>query len=743
MALAYLRLDEINGDQAVFTADIGTNKYYRYVIGSGQNKKKGLNQVSAQSHVSEILRNDEKNVFNSQFKLPVPLEHFWGESRFIQLYSYRDKIGNGPALSDIEEVIPQFNFKETEDNSLYLKYGMGMSQTLGTKFNDCRNTGFSFSEPEVSTDTLINTIIEVAKVLSPVAVASAGEIFKKGSPESITMIDDKAVVQIINSILDTLKTENAALKNGSSKNEADSGADRIIKDSGTRAKSLAYSKSGSVKLSRQFDGGIISGPALIGLITTLAPAAMKLLEGIIGPLAQQAPKILEVVYDNPVKLLNAVNEAKLQSKHEDNTHVQNLLAESNKGRLGELLIKSNVSSSAETNLSAQKKYESLFITSDKIRISVQNSNPLVLNGKSRYVYSNKENIRLQYDIISEEKSFSKPIPHSGFHLTVKDSLSMKTLLEKKIQLKDVLLNSTQDAVITKEESAGFPVNSDLIINIDYKWQSKGNKKFCTRQESHSIFIAGNMILNSIGEAISDEVPLTDINKYRVFWNKIWEGGTKSKRRWEVNFNTKYYTYYNHSIDSNGRIETKMKVKDSEVNNENSSKSHLDASVKSGYEYSAIELNKLLPEISGYNLLKSEELEALKSDDISKAYNQEAVVNLKLKGKDEESGAIWVYPEMTIHKFLLYKVQEVNECGQVTGVITEEISFPKPSSMHFLGVKTESAENSVDEEESVSNDPDTEDTDSRGEKIIKIEGYRILFDKKVRLMPVELVPIINN
>ena len=79
-----------------------------------------------------------------------------------------------------------------------------------------------------------------------------------------------------------------------------------------------------------------------------------------------------------------------------------------------------------------------------------------------------------------------------------------------------------------------------------------------------------------------------------------------------------------------------------------------------------------------------------------------------------------------------------------GRFGEELSFPKPSSIHFLGVKTDNGTVSVSNDGSSEEDNgETEDTDSRGEKIIRIEGYTILFNKKINLMPVELIPLTNN
>jgi hypothetical protein len=184
--------------------------------------------------------------------------------------------------------------------------------------------------------------------------------------------------------------------------------------------------------------------------------------------------------------------------------------------------------------------------------------------------------------------------------------------------------------------------------------------------------------------------LGDVNKYRVFWNKIWEGGTKTKRRWEATLDAKYYLYYRYDQDSNARIETKLKLD----NNESSAETDDDSKrltvvgrMKSGLEISPVELNKLLPDISNYPLLSVSQLAAFKTDNLNNYFNQQAQANLELKGRTEETGAIWVFPEMAIQKISLQKIIKTDANGLVTETEEESVHFPRPVNVHFVGVKT--------------------------------------------------------
>ena len=105
------------------------------------------------------------------------------------------------------------------------------------------------------------------------------------------------------------------------------------------------------------------------------------------------------------------------------------------------------------------------------------------------------------------------------------------------------------------------------------------------------------------------------------------------------------------------------------------------------EISPIELNKLLPDISHFPMLDPQQLQAFKTDDLQRQFNQLASVRLELRGVKDETGVIWAYPEVAVHKFSLAKAAKVDEKGQVTELIEETVRFPFLTSVHFAGLKT--------------------------------------------------------
>ncbi|HEX2532622.1 MAG TPA: hypothetical protein VHK69_02735, partial [Chitinophagaceae bacterium] len=130
-----------------------------------------------------------------------------------------------------------------------------------------------------------------------------------------------------------------------------------------------------------------------------------------------------------------------------------------------------------------------------------------------------------------------------------------------------------------------------------------------------------------------------------------------------------------------------KIRKREEEDPSDSRLTISGQMKSGLEVAPAALNELLPQVSSYPVLTPAQLAALKTDELDAAFNTEAVARLEMKGKDEETGSVWVFPEVRLHRVDLQVPEEVDAAGQVTRTRTETVHFPRPSSVHFYGEKT--------------------------------------------------------
>ncbi len=700
MALAYISFAGMNSGQAEFYADIGTNKFYRYRIGGVKNRTNGLDQLDEVTHNSELFEHSDSNPFNSRFMIKVPVTLFQRSREFVQLYSYGDKQGISPAISEATEVNPQADILNNEWPLL-----TGQSKQMSmlpdsnyNGFNPCRTVSFSFQESKFSTAMFWDTLLKVAKDLAPTAIEAVISLLKSNggaanttgsgtptpaAPGAAPTSDN--IMKIISAIAEVISKQAPAAQPNPAPTVTNQPAPNQPAPNPSLTKSLTretlYSNSFSYKKLRGskryrdnkkgfakqqiIDGGILTGPLLASLL---------------GPLLQSAPQLLQAIGDTPVKWLNAKNEGDLKKQQAEQAYLQNLLAQHNQNVLLQLLANTG-------QLNKQNPPVGMsFSTNNSITVSFEPGTTVTVSGKQKSVYAVNAPVKLLLHVKTTAKPPSRPIPKAIVQLQLKDALTQKLLLEKKYRMKDVYLNSMLELEIIPQELKHLPLNTDLLVAASFVWPSKTAGRNEGKSNVHAIYLVTDYLLKHFGDKEGADIPLTDMNKYRVFWNKIWEGSARDKRRWETTLDVKYYTYFQPAVDSNARVETKIK-RGPQEDEESSNRLITDGKLKSGLEVSPVELNKLIPEISSYPVLTEQQLAALQSDDMQKRFNQEAKVNLRLRGSKDETGAIWAYPEVAIHKVILSKVGKVDEKGQVTELVDEEVYFPCLTHIHFAGVKT--------------------------------------------------------
>jgi hypothetical protein len=223
----------------------------------------------------------------------------------------------------------------------------------------------------------------------------------------------------------------------------------------------------------------------------------------------------------------------------------------------------------------------------------------------------------------------------------------------------------------------------------------------------------------------DERELTDMARFRPFWNKVWESptldaaaGGPRKLLWELDANLKYTVLLAPDQAANGVMETKVlaAAKDAEAVADRT-----EGRMKGGIELSLDEVAKLAALWEDQPALDAERLAAFKTPAFAASAGSEVVHRLQLKGRAAERGLVWVVPVFGIVEFTLGTVQTTDERGQVTAVTEEKVRLPQPVALRILGLK------SSDEE------PESGDTSGDGPRYV-FDGFKVETSEKVALMP---------
>ncbi len=679
MALAILQYENTSEGNINFKADIGTNRFYKYAIGKRSELKSGLQLIDAVSYESEILKSPETNLFDSSFPIIVPAALFKNNNQFIQLNSYKNVEGKSPAFSDVVTV---FAINDLIDIPI-----LGFAKSINTMYQPshapstyCRSISINYRKAPVSRNMFLEKIVETAGAVAPSLLEVISNLQKDKNNKDIT----SQLVNIIKNVLEALHQQQQNLPPGSPAvvNSTLAQLSPTLPCAKSFTTSLSYN---SLSAKNIVQGVNKAGDEqnVVDRATqdeSLFPSAVEtLISSILGALLLQAPQLLQMVLDNPLKLMNAVSDRNLVQQQTGNIYLANLISYSNQHAIMDQLI--NMGEAKQSSVPVAMS----FTVSKKISINFIQTDPITVFGKPKFVYQTTAGIKLKLSVKDTVDIQPKSvIPQVIIQLMIKDSITVQLLFEKKFKLKNVVVGNEIALDLTTDELNGLPKNKDLLIGANFIWRSKDTNSNSGTYTNHFISLSDGYILKEMGPAVTEEKPLNDVVEHRVFWHKIWEGGGNLKR-WVLGLDSKYLCIYKYNLPTNGRMETRIKIDENAGDEEG--RLNLAGKMRTGLEVSPVELNKLLPTISSYPSLDTEQLQALMTDELENEMNQEANVRIEMKGKKGERGVLWVYPELKVHEFILQKVTGINDNGQVMTTTDETVHFPRVSSFHFIGAKT--------------------------------------------------------
>jgi hypothetical protein len=181
------------------------------------------------------------------------------------------------------------------------------------------------------------------------------------------------------------------------------------------------------------------------------------------------------------------------------------------------------------------------------------------------------------------------------------------------------------------------------------------------------------------EAAGQTVPLNDVDRFRPYWHKVWQGDFTNDLR-QIEFQCKYYYTLENNRSENARMETVTQLLQEDMAGRKSR-------MKSGLIVSPYGLNELLGQLATHPRLSEAELSALVGTEFKQRFHHAARTNVKFRGKPGETVALWVYPEVKLQQVVLKKAENTNANGLVQALKEHPVYFPVPAVAHFIGVGT--------------------------------------------------------
>jgi hypothetical protein len=332
------------------------------------------------------------------------------------------------------------------------------------------------------------------------------------------------------------------------------------------------------------------------------------------------------------------------------------------------------------------------VLSRKAVLSFITAEPVPWNDKPTVLFVKGQPVQLKIQFAVAEPVPKTPLPRAILKITFKDPANQSVLFEKTFKQKDVTANAIMKLCFNEGELSHLPINKPVVVLAEIRWLRK-DKKEINALGSSEITLVSKYFVKQQGETLAVEKELTDINRFRPFWNKIWEApslnkatqnGGRKKYLWELDANAKYSILLSPDHEANGLMNTKVLQGRKD---EDSLSEKTEGRMKCGIELSVAELNKLIPLWNGDAVLAPDKLEAFKTESFAKSNAREFVYRLKLKGRAADRGMVWVIPTFKLTEFTLGSALKTNEDGQVIAVSEEKVRFPMPVSARVIGLKS--------------------------------------------------------
>jgi hypothetical protein len=716
MALAILNLEGFEHGKAAFRIDTGTNQYYQLKIGRSVQRRSGVDWVDGIFFNSPVARiADGGNLFAPPKRIAVPLARLDTGVVYAQLFSYKNPEGKSPGFSTPVEIPMGLT-------SVGLPFSVATSMTpqpapamVPQSFRParaipCRTYGQAYSQ-QASIEDLLSTVLKAAAPILSNLLKNPDGSGSSAASGSSGGTNDSGLAGILGSILkailSAIQTPPAGVKAQSVDGNRFMGSDGM----GSNGMSLNGSTSIGMGYSRPFIFGI--DDALIG---TLA-----------GPILNVLPQ-----------LMNAANQQRLQMKHADNKLMTDLVSDVNRRLLLQTLLQAqaqkppaNGSSDATQNPdlsaliallqqapvaapgAATATAKSLRArsfsddppaaravappplppTSNRAVLTAITSAPLPWNGKQAVLFVRNRPVQLKLRLDVTPPAPSRPLTKAIFKVTFKNPDDQSVYMERTLKQKDVAAGSTTTFNFSPSDLASLPVNRSIAVLSEIRWKTGGGARESKALGSLDVVFVNQYFVKEQGTEASVEKELTDMQRYRAFWNKMWESpsldaasGSQDDKKylWELDVNAKYSVLLSPTQSSNGLMQTKIlrgPVDKESLTDTTSGR------LKGGIELSMSELNKLLPLWDGATPLEAAKLEALSNEVFARNNGGEFLYHIKIKGKAAERGMVWIIPVFKLFEILLNNVSNSDETGQVTAVTEEKVRFPLPVSGRVLGLKS--------------------------------------------------------
>ena len=725
MALAILELVDLDDRSARFRIDTGTNPWFAIRFARATRDEAGFAQTDGVIGETPLRRNDKAGLLDTSLNVRVPLpppdpEH---HPVFAQLLTFRTQDRIGLDLSRVVRVAGTPDAAEVPEYDFSLPQTEVRTGPVTTEpFQRPRNVACRTHAEQFSAPALGDLLTEVMRVAGPIVMGllqppAAGGTTPPGGAGGTTAAAAGANAAPPAAPPQLLGLFQAILK-------------QIPGLSGF---------AGQQSLFVSGPGNRFSQPFVFGIDDALIGAA-------IGQVIQVLPA-----------LMNAAGQKRVQLQQTQNKLMTDIMSDVNRRMMLQQILDAQRNSAGNgaqaPDLSALAALleqagaqpggaappagaptppatgQSLSLSDTaapaaRATVAFVTAPALPFNGRDYLLLSKGRQVSLDVKLVVGEPVPAKPLPKAIVTLVVKRSSDQSVIAEKVVKQHDLAAGASVSVVLSPEDLQHAPSLEPLSLLAQIRWRTGSGREVQASGSSEAVLV-DQFFVKERGSATGPERELTDMERYRAFWNKVWESpaldaaSEEHKLLWALDATLKYSVLVTGSEASNGLMDTRFLAGDEGPSGVTQ---RTQGRMKSGIELSVDELNKLAPLWDEAKPLDEAHLAPLRGTDVLKNCGGEIVQRVQLQGKAAERGILWLVPVLSPVEFTLGTVQTADEHGQVTAVSEEKVRLPLPVAVRVLGLKSGEVDSA---------DEPAEDGDPPA---YKFAGFRVDVSEKTVLTP---------
>lgn len=763
MALAILCTDDSDDTSLTFVADTGTNRYYRIHLGKEVRREQDIDLIDGPYWSSPLRANPRAGRhIDTRTTIRLPVDIVTERGTLAQLETCREPDGRGPAFSRPVRVVVGAVDPGLAGAGRFREKVVTMSTPVPAPARSVpvrvaalrrpRSVTLSSAKERFSrTASIADLIGAVSQAAAPLVL---GALNRGGMPGVVNgaagniagLAIPALLAEVLRTVLGALAATPVAVPKPPSPRPA-------AATTTAHAAAVSTAASLAIPLANRFVADGYTRPMVFGVDDALVAAvAGPALSSLVGPLVQVLPQLLNAAnkqkLDRQVQIDKSVTD--LLSQVDRTILMQQLIAAQNQpvnpgitssdlGAIAALLQQTATTPApAGTPATAVSRPATLSDPTmspiaSRALLSAVTGPAVTLLGTLRVAFVPDRTVTLRYRLDVAAGGPAAALPRAILTVVVREPGGAVDLCTRSVRLTDVAPGAEVKVALAAEEVAALPVDTALEVLASLRWKGTKGTYQCTCGQQ--IVLASRVQVRDRGDIIANPVELTDMNRFRSFWNKIWESPTQAGAEalplWGLDAALRYSVVAVAAAEGNGLMQTRVRQEPSEQG----ARAQTTGRIKSGIEVSVTEMNKLLPMWAGEQPLSDNDLAAFTARTWLAGQGGDAVTQLRMEGRRGTRGVLWVVPVLRLRAFTLATVSDVDPYGQLVTTHDRVVHFPVIESVRVIGLATQRDTGEPGDAAEIDGAQDP----SGAPVQYRFDGYDVVLQTLVGLEPVHPVP----